>query len=126
MVSAAASSWPALLSLVFWVRSVAALASNSRRVRNTRIGARPFIGEAWAAELGGGGKEILCQIRERGAGSFLHGKNLGNRGSQRWFFAHKKANLTTDEHGCHEFTNSNGPIELFLIRVNQCYPCYLW
>jgi hypothetical protein len=34
---------------------------------------------------------------------------------------HKKANLTTDEHGYHGFTNSNGPIELFLIRVNQCY-----
>jgi hypothetical protein len=30
----------------------------------------------------------------------------------------QEANLTTDEHGFYKF--KNGPIELFLIRVNQC------
>src|SRR5882724_275850 len=48
MVRAAASSWLALdLASVwfgdFWVSPVAALASRSRKVRNTRIGARPFL-----------------------------------------------------------------------------------
>jgi len=37
----------------------------------------------------------------------------------------KKATLTTDEHGCHGFTNLKmAPIEPFVIRVNQCYQFY--
>jgi hypothetical protein len=35
---------------------------------------------------------------------------------------HKKANLTTDDT---DLQIQNGPVELFLIRVNQCYQRHL-
>src|SRR5579864_5648016 len=74
MVKAAASSWLAPdLSSDRWVRPVAALASRNRKVRNTRIGARPFLVDHGRPNRGEE-REILCQIGERRGGGFLQEK----------------------------------------------------
>src|SRR5690242_20095138 len=80
MVRAAASSWPALdLDSVFWVRPVAALASRSRKVRNTRIGARPFLMNNGRPNRGR--KRDSMPNKRTWSRRFLAGENLGNEES---------------------------------------------